>query len=82
MISLGPGNRAIRLSVDAFIEGNAHELARLQEILSCSAYISKHQTATTSREEDAILGAVDDLVGRLQRSLSPGALRQAVKLSG
>jgi hypothetical protein len=64
LISLGPGNRTIRLSVDAFIEGKAGELARRQKILSFRDYISKHHTATTSREEDAILGAVDDLVGR------------------
>jgi hypothetical protein len=67
--------------VDAFIESKADELARLQKILSFRDYISKHQTATTSREEVAILGAVDDLVGRLQCNLSPEALKRAVKLS-
>jgi hypothetical protein len=67
--------------VDALIESKADELARLQKILSFRDYISKHRTAATSPEEDAILGAVNDLVGRLQRTLSPEALRRAVKLS-
>jgi len=66
--------------VDAFIQSKA-EFARLQKILSFKDYISKHRTAATSPEEDAILGAVNDLAGRLQRSLSPEALRRAVKLS-
>jgi hypothetical protein len=67
--------------VDAFIESKADELASLQKILSFRHYISTCRTAATSPEEDAILGAVNDLVGRLQRNLSPEALRQAVKLS-
>jgi hypothetical protein len=67
--------------VDAFIESRADELARLQKILSFRNYISKRRTAPTSPEDDAILGAVNDLAARLQHSLSSEALRKAVRLS-
>lgn len=67
--------------VDAFIESKADEFARLQKILSFKDYISKNYQSETSPEEDAILEAVNDLVGRLQCGLSPEALRGAVKLS-
>lgn len=67
--------------VDAFIESKANEYARLQKVLSLRGYISKHRTLAPSPEEDAILAAVDDLVGRLEHGLSPEAVRQAIELS-
>jgi hypothetical protein len=67
--------------LDAFIESKADQLAKLWKVLSFRDYLAKQGKAVTSPEEDAILGAVNDLVGRLQRSLSPETLRRAVKLS-
>lgn len=67
--------------VDAFIESKADELVRLQKIVAFRNYLSSQQMAPTSREEAAILGAVDDLLKRLRRSLSVGALRRAVNVS-
>jgi hypothetical protein len=67
--------------VDAFIEGKADELCRLQKILSFRDYISKHLTSAASPEEDAILAAANDLIERLQGCVSPEALRKAIELS-
>jgi hypothetical protein len=66
---------------DAFIESKADELGRLQKILSFRDYISSRVTDAISREEEAILRAADDLIGRLRSILSPEALRNAVELS-
>jgi hypothetical protein len=66
--------------VDAFIEGKADELAKLQKILSFRDYISKQQNTAASREEEAILDAVNDLISRLQHHLSADALKSTIKL--
>jgi hypothetical protein len=65
---------------DALIEGKADELVRLQKILAFRDHISKESGAARSPEEEAIARAVNDLIGRLQQSLSADALRRAVKL--
>jgi hypothetical protein len=67
--------------VDAFMEKKADEFVRLQKILSFRDYFSTNRTAAASPEENAILGAADDLIGRLRLSLSAEVLRQAVKLT-
>ena len=56
-------------------------LVRLQKIVAFRDYLSRHQKAPTSREEIAILGAVEDLLERLRRSLSAEALRRTVDIS-
>src|SRR3974390_2376500 len=48
-------------------------LVRLQKIVTFRDYLSRHQKARTSREEIAILGAVEDLLERIRRSLSAEA---------
>ena len=63
--------------VDAFIEGKADELARLQKILSFRDYVSRQYADAASREQDPTFGAASDLVERLQRSLSVDAVGQA-----
>jgi len=68
--------------VDAFIEGNADELARLQKILSYRDYVSRQYADAASREQDPIFRAANDLVERLQRSLSVGAVGQAFGAQG
>lgn len=65
---------------DAFIESKADELARLQKVLAFRDHISRQRSASTTREEEAILEAVNDLIGRLQLSLSADALRSVVSL--
>jgi hypothetical protein len=49
--------------------------------LSFRDYLSKKRTAAASPEENAVLGAADDLIGRLRFSLSAEVFRQAVKLT-
>jgi hypothetical protein len=67
--------------VDAFVESKADELGRLQKILSLRDYILNHHTDAAAPEVDAILAAANDLIERLQQSLSPEALQKAVALS-
>jgi hypothetical protein len=52
-------------------DASLKEFDELSRILSFRDYISKRQIASKSREDDAILAAVNDLIGRLQRSLAP-----------
>ena len=54
---------------DAFIEGKADQLSRLQKILSFRDYLTAQLAAVTSPEEAALIDAVNDLVGRLQRDV-------------
>lgn len=63
---------------DAFIEAKADELARLQKILTFRDYISREPGEARSCEEEAILQAANDLIGRLQSGLSSDALKSAV----
>ncbi|MBR1285392.1 hypothetical protein JQ597_25405 [Bradyrhizobium sp. AUGA SZCCT0177] len=67
--------------VDAFIEDKADQLFRLQKILSFRGYLTAQLTAVTSSEATALIDAVDDLVGRLQRDLSLDVLRRSVKVT-
>ena len=69
--------RRYEAQVDAFIEGKADELARLQKILSFRDYVSRQYTDAASREQDPTFRAASDLVERLQRSLSVDAVGQA-----
>jgi hypothetical protein len=65
---------------DAFIEARADELARLQKILAFRDYLAREPGAPRSPEEEAILQATNDLIGRLQHGLSAAALKSAVKI--
>jgi hypothetical protein len=67
--------------LDAFIESKADELARLQKIISFRDYLSRQHADTKSREQDPVLRAIDDLIRRLQRSLSADTLGRAFEPS-
>lgn len=64
---------------DAFIEGKADELIRLQKILAFRDYIVRELGAPRSLEEEAILRATNDLISRLQHGLSSDTLRGTVR---
>jgi hypothetical protein len=64
--------------LDAFIEGKAGELARLQKISSFRDYVAKQHADAESRERDPVFGAANDLVDRLQRALSTKAIGEAL----
>ena len=68
--------------VDPFIESKADELARLQKDFVFQGFpFETPNSCDISRGRCHSRSAVDDLVGRLQRSLSAEALGRAVKLS-
>jgi hypothetical protein len=66
--------------VDAFIEGKADELARLQKIIAFRDYVAREPSAARSHDEEAIIHASNDLIRRLQHGLSAESLKQAVEL--
>ncbi|WLB19962.1 ParB N-terminal domain-containing protein [Bradyrhizobium japonicum] len=71
--------RRYEAQVDAFIEGKADELFRLQKILAFRDYIAREPGAPRSPEEDAVLRATNDLISRLQHGLSADTLKNALK---
>jgi hypothetical protein len=72
--------RRYEAQVDAFIEGKADELVRLQKIIGFRDYIASRSVDPCSPQEEAILYAAEDLIRRLQHGLSGEILRSAVRL--
>ncbi|MBR0913951.1 hypothetical protein [Bradyrhizobium japonicum] len=70
--------RRYEAQADAFIEGKADELFRLQKILAFRDYIAREPGAPRSPEEEAILRVTNDLISRLQHGLSADTLKTAL----
>jgi hypothetical protein len=63
--------------MDQVIEEKADVLARLQNITSLRDYLTEMQAEWLSRNGGPVIGAIDDLIGRLKRTLSGEAFEQA-----
>jgi hypothetical protein len=67
----------IQANMDEVVQEKADVLARLQRITALRDYLLEKQVETLSRNRGSIIGAIDDLIGRLDRALSAEALEQA-----
>jgi hypothetical protein len=68
----------IQARMDEVIQEKADVLARLQGITSLRDYLVEGQAEWLSRNGGSVIGAIDDLIGRLQHTLSGEAFEQAV----